>query len=209
MKAIEMKIEEFSLKRRKAYELWKEYSAALKRNPKDEFLKDMKAVYTQLKSGRKVVDITNVIQKAGLKEDYSPRLAIAPANARICFCLYRHDGLMKFSGKMFDRYNTSVEDVAIRNTMPKIPDKEFLNVTWEGDKEKRWTAPVPVIPASIRPSKYSKQWTNYYVLWEVENWKPEPPKDPYLLRRLTRNMFVVVAGWNLTELERAVMKGRL
>ncbi len=49
---------------------------------------------------------------------------------------------------------------------------------------------------------------NYYVLWEVDHWTREPPRDPYLLRRITDNMFVVIAAWNLTDLERAVIKGR-
>ena len=32
-------------------------------------------------------------------------------------------------------------------------------------------------------------------------------RDPYLLRRINENLFVVLASWDLTELERAVMEG--
>lgn len=51
--------------------------------------------------------------------------------------------------------------------------------------------------------------SDYYILWEVDEWKKVPPVDPYLLRRITSNFFVVLAGWNLTELERAAMAGRM
>lgn len=45
--------------------------------------------------------------------------------------------------------------------------------------------------------------------WEVEKWKPVPPRDPILVKRLTPNLFGVLATWNLTELERAIIRGRI
>jgi len=44
---------------------------------------------------------------------------------------------------------------------------------------------------------------------EVEKWKPLPPKDPILLKRLTPNLFGVLATWDLTNLERAIIRGRI
>lgn len=45
------------------------------------------------------------------------------------------------------------------------------------------------------------------ILWEAE-WQAVPPKDPALLRHLGGDLYAVVAVWDLTELERAVLGGR-
>ena len=37
------------------------------------------------------------------------------------------------------------------------------------------------------------------------NWE-SAPRDPYLLRRITQDLFVVLAQWELTETERFVME---
>lgn len=196
-----MKIEKMSLNRRKAHKLWKEYVAASKKDSKDKTLKDMKAAYNQLKSGRKLIDIQKVFEKSGIRGKKEPRLAIALATSRTVFCTYSETTL-KFQMKHFEHYNTKKEDIVIRN-MPSLPS-EF--VTDKFYNERRMTALVPVIPVSIRPDKLDD---SYYILWEVEKWKLVPPNDPYLLRRITNNIFVVVGAWNLTELEKSVMRGRI
>lgn len=198
-----MDITTFAMRKKKAHTLWKEYVAAVKHNKKDEYLKDMKAVYNQLKSGKKLVDIQTVFERGGINDQNQPKLAIALGSSKQCFCRYTQQGRIMFSHKSFGW--DSREDVIIRG-MPKLPDSMFTaNQRWELHKD--WQCPVPMIPASVRPPK--KDMKHYYVLWEVDQWKPIPPRDPFLLRRITPNMFVVVAAWNLTELERAVMKGRV
>ena len=47
------------------------------------------------------------------------------------------------------------------------------------------------------------------MLWEVDEWSAAPDKDPFLLRRITPNMFVIVAAWELTDLEISVISGRM
>jgi hypothetical protein len=83
---------------------------------------------------------------------------------------------------------------------PPIPD----GILGQWDHEKVLKTIVPKIPASLRPKG---DLNKYYILWEVEKWQAVP-KDPYLLKRLTKNMFVILAGWDLTELERSVIAGR-
>jgi len=68
------------------------------------------------------------------------------------------------------------------------------------------TAPLPIIPPQFLPNG---DLSDYFLLWEVESWTQEPPVDPMLLRRLTPNMFVVLAVWDLTPLEQAVLRGRM
>lgn len=195
-----MNIEEFAMIKKDAKPLWKEYTAACKKNPKDKFLKDMKAVYNQLKCGRKVIDIYKVFERATINHKFEPKLAIALATNKTVYLRYYKTGRASFRP---DRWGRSKEILILpEGIFPKIPDSNFQQ--YENHKE--FEAPVPAIPASIRPKGNLDE---YYVLWEVEEWKPIPPKDPYLLRRLTNNMFVVVAAWNLTELERSVMRGRV
>jgi hypothetical protein len=54
----------------------------------------------------------------------------------------------------------------------------------------------------------------HFVLWEVEAWADsrigaQPDRDPYLLRRVDADLFAVVGEWDLTDVERAIMRGRI
>ena len=189
-----IELSEFQMTRFEAQKKWREYTAACKDNPGDKFLQDMKALYNQLKCGRKVIDINKVMVRGGTFETGEPRLAILRADFSKVYLYYssngtvrmkHHENWWKFSGSI---------DIRFTNMFPKIPE----------DRHRETIAPK--IPASLRPKG---RLSSYWVLWEVEEWKPVPPIDPYLLRRLTPNMFVVVAGWNLTELERAAIAGRI
>ncbi len=190
-----MDIQEFAMAKSEAHEQWKNYVKGCKEN-KDQFLLDMKSVYNQLKSGRKVIDILTVFEKAGINELYQPKLAISKANYKEILCEYGQDGNVGF--KKDDSWRTKSD---IKIILPKLP-KEILG-QWEHSK--KFKTLVPGIPAQLKPKG---NLNKYWILWEVEKWENIPPKDPYLLKRLTKNMFVVLAGWDLTELERAVLRGR-
>lgn len=66
---------------------------------------------------------------------------------------------------------------------------------------KRFRAQTPLIPPAIRPG--ATQLRKYWILWEA-NWTA-PPVDPLLLRHLSGDLYVVLAAWDLTDLERAAM----
>lgn len=68
---------------------------------------------------------------------------------------------------------------------------------------------APLVPADVRPA--TGQLRDWHVLWEVEAWHDSPqtmtpPRDPYLLRYIGGSLWAVLAEWDLTELERAVMR---
>jgi hypothetical protein len=68
----------------------------------------------------------------------------------------------------------------------------------------RWNADasVPGVPPALRPA--DKGWpSKHYVLWETD-WD-DVPEDPALLKPLGALLYVVVATWDLTELEQAVL----
>jgi hypothetical protein len=64
---------------------------------------------------------------------------------------------------------------------------------------------VPLVPIHLRPRRALGA---YHILWEAE-WKRVPPVDPMLLRRIGGDIWLVVAAWDLTEVERAAMQTRL
>jgi len=71
----------------------------------------------------------------------------------------------------------------------------------------RICAMAPVIPAALRPTH---RLENYYLLWEAE-WAIDhsvPPGDPALLRHVGGDLYAVLAVWDLTPIEQAVLAGR-
>jgi len=65
---------------------------------------------------------------------------------------------------------------------------------------------VPLVPIHQRPKR---GLANYHILFEAE-WRLIPPKDPLLLRRIGHaDLWIVCAAWDLTEVERAVLAGKL
>lgn len=75
-----------------------------------------------------------------------------------------------------------------------------------GYGDARFRAIVPSVPPALRPRHHLR---NYFILWEAEWVKPMgvpvAPRDPALLQRIMGDLFVVLAVWDLTDLERAVL----
>lgn len=188
----------------KATELWHEYKAAAKAY-KDPVYADLQKIYNQVKNGNKVVDIGMVIAKGGVHESFHPRLAIAKATNKQVWCRYYENGSVCYLNQQ-SGWKIFAADVELKDCLPKIPrDKLPKQGAWVQDKF-QLSAPVPIIPAKLRPKVLTE---DYYILWEVDVWEMIPPTDPYLLRRITKNVFVVLAGWDLTEIEKSAMAGRM
>lgn len=197
-------LEEISQAREIATIKWREYRQAIKNTNNDNY-KDLAKAYNQLKNGRKLIDIAKVIQKGGVdKNTLHPKLAIAQAKSTEIRCEYSKNGSVNFINKNKRwEWHPQKSDVSLINCLPIIPDSIFEN---QFEHSFRLKAPVPLIPPSALPKKITN---DYYILWEVDVWKKIPPTDPYLLKRITNNLFVVLAGWDLTEIEKAVMSGRM
>lgn len=209
-----MNIETLSEPRKMALEKWHEYNKAAKQtgNP---LYKDLKKVYNQIKSGRKLIDLIKVFQVGGLK-DYLPALAIAKAKSKQVWCTYWESGQVNFVNGTNGSWSAQgraplKEDVVLKNCLPIFSSQTLYEKGVIKKDRIPWnrielTAPVPLIPPKLLPANITD---DYYVLWEVDEWKMIAPTDPWLLRKITETLFVVVAGWNLTKLEKAVMNGRM
>ncbi len=202
-------VKEFDIPVEKAEKAWKQHLELLKTR-KDEGVKILKEAYYHAKKGRKVIDIYQAMQSAGLDKDGWPNLAICRADGKEACYQRRAKGGGLFHHVDLNHWQTRGGN---RNSV-FIPKETFMDLPithYETHSANHRYAIVPTIPAVHYPDG---QLERYYILWEVEKWHekttiPVPPVDPFLLKRLSRNLFAVLAEWDLTELERAVIRGAL
>jgi hypothetical protein len=155
-------------------------------------------LYRMVSGGAKVINVANAFKFAGLNEKGQPKLAIARADfktiwfhPRRTFDAWNAAGAGGFSDEQWWKQNHTAKNFALpRNT---FSDEKLIN--------KSLRTRVPHIPPHIRPTIALR---NFHILFEVENWE-EYPVDPYLLRHIDGNLFVVVEEWELTELEAALL----
>lgn len=193
-----MKVETLQVDRHTAGELWRKYQEhKAYQQPHDE---EIANIYKQIARGKTVVRALESIRLAGVGADGLPKLAIARADqASVHVETNEHRGQ---HGAVFspDRsyYRRSNESRS-----------KIIHVPWEGfsTPKGKWyfEAQVPLIPVHLRPQRGLQ---NYHILWEAE-WSKRYPVDPYLLRRFGGDAWLVVAAWDLTDVERAVMASRL
>ena len=212
-----MEVEQLAIPKKKAEEEYEALKQVFKQHntfrTQDQIYKDMQKVYGHLQHGKKVIDIYEAFKRIGLNEDSDPKLAIVRADAKICWGWKFIEGSIRFSMKQIERWDkTRKNDGDIR-----LPNGTFqwqpLDTAKRMDdwniKHQQIKTVVPIIPPQILIDEVRYLLPNYYILWEVEKWQPIPPKDPILLKQLTPNLFGVLATWNLTELERAIIRGRI
>jgi hypothetical protein len=163
----------------------------------------LKRGYRALAKGKKIIDLDDVMKNAGQDDNGFPKLAISRADGEFVYFQQRTDGggVFSITTNFYGRdYSTRI--VMPDGTFPqKVVYPTFTHTRWANYLR----AVVPVIPNAIRP-RFSIQ--NYHILFEPV-WEYVPHPDPILLKRLSGSLFVVLAAWDLTELEQKVLKGRL
>jgi hypothetical protein len=210
---IKMDTPTFELNKDEAEKLYNEY-AELVTKREEEHLEILKKCYFHLKEGRKILNVFDVIEKAGVDDLHKePTLAIANAAwHEVTF------SKLRFKSGIFgnSRYGT-------RNNVPKdfieLPPNLFTDEWKNTDiaQKSGWFSPerqyiktaIPLIPAILMPRG---ALSNYYILFEVTNWEEAIDRrkignDPFLLRRISENMFVILASWDVSPIEQAVLEG--
>ena len=158
--------------------------------------------YRAAKRGLRVISMTATIAAGGWFDNGLPRIAVVRADATKC---YVHRGWSDNPGLVFtdspaaDNRGALVGSHSVRVPLTDMP--ELSRREW-----RRALTIVPVIPPRFRPKR--SRLHRHHVLWEVESWTPEPPKDPALLRHIRGDLWSVLAVWDLTDLERAVLGQR-
>ena len=199
-----MHTEKITMTRSEAAELYRRYKAhAAYSEPIDW---EVQRTYQLLAQGKVIIRAIESIKAAGLDRKGLPLLALAPATAAACHIQRTADGSMVM-GPNDDFWHQRKNQVRFREETFAFPLDSFADKTsgrqWRRDQHR---AVLPIIPIHLRPKRALE---NYHVLWEAE-WEPIPPRDPYLLRRIGKaDLWLVVAHWELTEIERAALSTRI
>lgn len=186
-----MQTERVILSRKKALELYRtykthqHYSAPIDR--------EIQRAYQLIAQGRVIIKALESIKLAGIGEDKLPLLAICRADQEKCELRADTNGSASFSAPGWHRGKRGQRFGFDAGSFPGIKQ------AWRAE------ALVPIIPIHLRPKR---GLANYHVLWEAE-WTKIVPRDPMLLRRVGGDLWLVVAAWDLTEVERAALATRL
>ncbi|MGY2987671.1 hypothetical protein [Bradyrhizobium sp. USDA 4508] len=177
----------------RAYQKHKHYSTPIDR--------EVMSAYQKLAQGKLVIRALESVRTAGVDDKGLPKLAIARADAAFCHLTMRGNGGATMSTAMRRGRRTTVSRSGF-STVFEFPANTFPGQTAWRNAE----ALVPLVPIPHRPKR---AMANYHILWEAE-WTKAPPVDPFLLRRIGKSdMWLVLAMWDLTEVERTVLAGRL
>jgi hypothetical protein len=178
--------------RSEARELYEKYRSAVHfGGPVD---REIARTYRLIGQGKVIIRALESVKSAGLDEEGLPKLAIIRADQRECHLYLGFRGSATFSPRQ-DAYWCAPGRV-------ELPDGTFPQ-RQSGLSNRK--AVVPMIPAHLRPQH---SLANYHILWEAD-WHIVP-RDPILLRRLSKgDLWLVVAAWNLTEVERAALQARV
>lgn len=184
----------------KARNMYQEYRDAVKQYAKRDPLGASKTEEAQLSRacqailrGEVVIDAAKAIADAGLNAEGLPALAIARADWEFVHC-WNYDGKVVFArnGRTWstrgDR-QTATHNVSVRLPMGQIAGR----------------AQVPMVPPRFLPKG---ALSGYRILFEAV-WQRQPPVDPILLRHIGGPFYVVLAQWDLSTLEQAVLRARL
>jgi len=182
---------------RALYRKYKEHAAYSK--PVD---REIQRAYQLIAQGKVVIQAFESIKQAGLDAKGLPKLALAMATAtEVDVRMYKSGScLMDSRG---DKYRYFRGSALIGRACWTLPADSFPR---RAEDIWRATSLVPGIPIHLRPKR---GLANYHVLYEAE-WTKIVPRDPMLLRRIGRaDLWLVVAAWDLTDVERAALSTRI
>jgi hypothetical protein len=181
----------------------KAYRALLKteRTQQDERIA---AGYRVLARGLPIIKLSESIAAGGFHDNGLPRIAIARADSQDCWVereSWPEPGAFVYSTEA-PRWDRLPNRGAMVNSLTvRIRITEEMEVPkWQ---KRIGHTIMPIIPPEHRPKPHRLHL--FHILWEVEAWELMPPKDPALLRWIGGDLWSVVATWDLTELERAVL----
>lgn len=181
-----------------------EYEEALKaeRNAEDEAIAQ---AYRAAARGLAVISLSKAISAGGYFDFGWPRIAVARATDREVLCKWRYgssaDRELLFANDSFWRGGDALVSRNHVRVRPSVhPEAAIVD-------SHRWrSAPVPLVPPRCRPKR--PRLANLHVLWEVESWTPAPSRDPALIKHIRGDLWAVLATWDLTDLELAVIAQR-
>lgn len=178
-----------------------EYRTALKqeRDVEDDAIA---AAYRAAARGHAIIDLPASVQAGGYLDNGLPKIAVVRATAMECFV--RWDWVSNDTLVYTSTAGVWGRDARVGERTVRVPGLSRPEVV--GRREYGGRAIVPSIPPRHRPPRARLHL--FHLLWEVEEWTPVPPVDPALIRWIRGDMWAVLATWDLTDIERAVLSQR-
>ncbi len=169
-----------------AYSALREYKSHRSTYDKRDW--EIERIYRQIAKGNTVISVHDAIRRGGVDELGRPRLAIMRADQTRVECSAFWD-----------------ESVIFTNEHNSRAAEWHFEIKWPGRPVKarsRLAALLPRIPPQHRPP--GGDLGKYHILWEAD-WS-SIPRDPYLLKRIGKDAWVVLAAWDLTDVELSVLR---
>lgn len=194
-----MNLDTLTMPKTEAKQAFIEYRRAVQERHSTEDEQIMRG-YKALAQGKQVIELHAAFQRAGQDAQGCPRLAIARADEDAIECRRYNDGRLWFSPRV-SRWSSRMKGQRTRElTLPAgtlgVKDPSIgSSRSWD------YAAMTPIIPPQFRPLH---ALSNYHLLWEAE-WTRLAPRDPALLKHLGGTLYAVLAMWDLTPVERAVL----
>lgn len=151
--------------------------------------------YHALMCGKKVIDVPLAISAAGLDAHGLPKLAVGRADWPFVHAWWSDARCFFTRG---ERPWGRRDRVMAHNLGVKFDERP-------SDWSVTGKAQVPTVPPQFRPKG---ALSGYRVLFEAV-WQRRPPVDPLLLKHLEGPFYVVLAAWDLSPLEQAVLRAKL
>lgn len=180
---------------REAREAFLEYRKSVRERHDEEDSAIMRG-YKWLMKGHCILNLDDVFRQCPMfPGDIQPRLAVAKYEARAVFARLFSDYVVFYWRE--GRYGGTPRSTKhrVRLPLPYLRDRRTRN-NYEDLR-----GVVPIVPPRYRPAR---GFGNLYILWEVDSWETVPG-DPMLLKHLGGTMYGVLATWDLTPVERAVL----
>jgi len=227
-----MELATITMERPKARKAFLDYRRAVRARHDDEDAEIMRG-YRALSQGHQLLHLSETISAGGFRTmsyvrwgpndevvNLLPRLAIVRADARFCLTAgIERDGSVRFQNRLrlSPRNRKDVVDTApgtfsterFTDAARFVDEGPPVSASRLGQWDNSaWRAMAPIVPPALRPQH---ALSGYHVLFEAE-WSrhsPPAPVDPALLKHIGGELYAVVCMWELTELERAVLGGRV
>lgn len=148
---------------------------------------EIERIYRHIARGKTVISVNDAIVRGGVDGLGRPRLAIMRADQKQCQCLLFDSKQVTFTNE----YSSRAREWHFEVPWPNRPPS----------RQYRLAAQLPRIPPQHRPGKELRK---YHILWEAD-WS-DIPRDPYLLRRIGLDAWIVLAAWDLTDVEVSVLR---
>jgi hypothetical protein len=175
--------------------------------------------YRALSKGQQLINLREAISAGGTHPNGLPRLAVARADTEFVYAERNaHGSLTLWPNNAWNFRGTTPRSGVFRfptGTLPTCAQLgcDMARSPWDHSGHQRaWgkemRAMVPNVPMALRPAH---ALSGYATLFEVDKWEkaPRPPGDPALLKHVGGELWAVLAVWDLTPLEQAVLSGRL